>query len=164
MKYTVFFLLLLGPLFAFGQSDLGPDAERIKERLERVREARNQHLREFLDLTDAEAEAFLPRYDRFDQQRRELRRQMAGERRRPGGRRPGGPAAPADKGQLSEEEAAEALLRERRQRQELLRLQTAAEEAFLEVLPAAKVVRIEEAERAFRQKLLRRMRGMRGRN
>lgn len=122
------------------------------ERFEQIKAAREAFLKEQLALTSAESTAFFPTFWQYDAKVRKARRQAGMNRRN----------NPPDLGSLSEPEALELLRENRKRRQALLALEIEAQEAFLKILPARKVVLLYPAEKAFREKLLQRLRQRRG--
>lgn len=119
-------------------------------RFEQIRAAKEAFFREELLLSAKEAEQFFPIYWRYEGRIRRSRRQMARE---------WGKEASPD---LTEAEAKAQLLANREQRRETMVLHDEAEEAYLKVLPATKVIKIHDLERDFREKLLRRLKQSRG--
>ena len=145
-KYLLAIFMLLTSFTAYAQ----PGGR--GERFEQIKEARETFLKEELALTTEESAAFFPVFWEYDLKVRQARRKAGIDRRK---------NAP-DLGALSEAEAL-ALLRENRQRrQELLALEIEAQDAFLKILPARKVVLLPPAEKAFREKLLQRLQQRRG--
>lgn len=116
-------------------------AEQRAERFAKIKTARQAYITEALELTPAEAAAFFPVYWDYDRRMAEGRRD--GHRGRPGRKTR----------ELTEKEARGELLQRRTQRQQMLTLSLEAEDAFLEILPATKVIHLPEAEREFRRKL-----------
>lgn len=149
MKHLLIIALVV--LFT-GLVQAQPEPRPDDPRFERIQAAKEAFILEELSLTDAEADEFLPLYRRYDEQLRRYRRKfMEGRRPRPG-------QAP-----LSEEEARKRLRANRQKRTEMVALHNEAEAAYLRVLPATKVLRLEEVERAFREELLGRLRRAGGR-
>ena len=144
-KYVLIIFLSFGTLSAQGQP--GTRAERF----DRIKEAREAFLREQLALSAEESEVFFPVFWRYDSRIRKGRRDFGLDQREN--------AFALD--QLSEKEARELLLTNRKRKQEILALETEAEEAFLRILPARKVVLLHQAEKEFREKLLRRLKQQR---
>lgn len=122
------------------------------ERFEQIKEAREAFLKERLVLTAEESAAFFPTFWEYDAKVRKARRKAGMDRRN---------NAPELDG-LSESAALELIQQNRKQRQELLNLEIEAQEAFLKILPARKVVLLPPAEKAFREKLLQRLKQRRG--
>ena len=60
---------------------------------------------------------------------------------------------------LTETEARTMLLKDRTFRQEMLTLRNQTEDKLLKILPAAKIIRLPEIEKAFRKKLWERTKG-----
>jgi len=144
-KYLILFLFLIaGPTQAWGQPDRSQDSQ--EERFERIKQAKEAFLREELQLTQSEAAAFFPVYWRYETQIHNARREHRSGRKH------------KDRPALTEAQALKELMTGRQQRQDLLDLHIEAETAYLEHLPAAKVILLESTEREFREKLLRRLR------
>ncbi len=119
------------------------------ERLERVKAARQAFIAEELALSAKEAAAFFPVFWRYEEKmrsgmpRRERDKQQAGRT------------------DLTEAEALALMRSYRQHRQEMVDLKTEAENAFLKILPATKVIRLPEVEKAFRKRLWERAKGLR---
>lgn len=148
MLTTLLFILLLAPALRaqIGRGGAG-------DRFARIKAAKEAFLREELALTPAEAEAFFPVYWRYEREIRQLRPRMMGLR--------GGP--PPTSATMTETEARAKLAENRQQRRELMALHNRAEDAYLKLLPATKVILLEPAEQAFRQELLSRLKQSGGR-
>lgn len=126
-----------------------PEGEQRTERfIERIERARDAFLTEELQLSEQEAEAFLPVYRSYSKKLRQFRMDNVMERL---DRRRDSEASDTP---LSEQDALAALQRKRALRAELSQLRQEAEAAYLRVLPARKVLQIDAAERAFRSHLL----------
>ncbi|MEM1356753.1 MAG: hypothetical protein AAGF89_01035 [Bacteroidota bacterium] len=143
-------LLLLFLTFAVG---LFAQPKPDRAQFERIREAREAFISERLLLSPAEAKAFFPVFWKYDSAMRTKRKEIIGRRQQ---------HLNAASSALSEEEALKLLMARRRHRQEVLKLQLEAEDEFLRVLPAAKVARLESAEKAFREQLWEKTRQRRG--
>jgi hypothetical protein len=160
LKHLMILTLLCFGLVATAQPGTPPPSRGDGDRFERIKKARQAFIAEYLELTDAEAEAFFPIFWKYDVQMHRLKRAIF--ENRPGRRqdRRNLPPAPA----LSEEDAKKQLLEVRENRRKLLELNLEAEAAYLEVLPAAKLIQLEEAEKMFRQRLWDRAKRARRRN
>lgn len=121
--------------------------EQRGERFARIKAARQAFITEELELTTKQAEAFFPVYWDF-------------EMRMADGMKNGGPRNRQDQEpqKLTEKEARTNLLQRRTHRQQMLTLSLEAEDEFLKLLPATKVIRLPEVEREFRKKLWERTR------
>lgn len=130
------------------------------ERFERIRKARQAFIVEYLQLTDQEERAFFPVFWKHEDRIHALKKAIFESRpgRRMGRRNPGVQAP------LSEEEAHKQLLEGRENRRRLLELNLEAEAVYLEILPAAKLLQLAEAEKMFRRKLWERAKRARQRN
>lgn len=142
-------LFLMLPTLAFAQ----PGKDRPGgERFERIKAAREAFMTEELSLTKAEAKAFFPVYwtqeDKVRTARKEARTAVRQQTK----------TSP-----MTEADAKRVIELRRQEMREQLALRIAAEDAYLRVLPAAKVIRIPEAERAFRERLWEHRRQGRGR-
>ena len=124
--------------------------EQNAERFARIKAARQAFITEELKLTSAQAEAFFPVYWAYD------KRMKDGRKTGPHRGRPGESAR-----KLTEAEARTELLQRRTHRQQMITLSLEAEDEFLKLLPATKVIRLPEIEREFRKKLWDRTRGHR---
>lgn len=131
-----------------------PGAERMEgrqERQDRVQEARRAFLAERMQLTTKEAAAFFPLYDAFQQEMGQARRKRFRNLKE------------ESTGQtLTEAEARQLLdanLETEADQLAILRRSTAA---YLQVIPATKLIKLEPAERAFRRELVDRFRSGRG--
>lgn len=141
-KYLMVVFLFIGTLSV--QAQPGPRGERF----DRIKEARETFFREKLSLTAEESEAFFPIFWKYETQIRKARRSIG----------PGRQGGNLSLDNLSEQQAQELLASNRKRRKELLDLEAEAEDAFLKVLPARKVVILHRAEKEFREKLIRRLR------
>lgn len=147
MPFRTLFLLFLAFLPILAGAQTGPPPEEDdRANFPRIRAARQTFLTDYLDLTAQEAGAFFPLLWSFEDRQKALRRDALDEAIAP----------PAD---LSEAAAKKMLAERQERRRSLLVLRQEAEASFLGVLPAVKVLRLEEADRAFRRKLWQRRRG-----
>ncbi|MEM6770834.1 MAG: hypothetical protein AAF597_09645 [Bacteroidota bacterium] len=144
-KYLFIIILTVSSLALLGQPGRGG------ERFERIRAAKKALLQERLALTPQESEAFFPILWNYEERIRKARRDFGSERR----------VDVATLQALTETEAADLLAANYKRRQEVLALEHEAEMAYLEVLPARKVVLLHQAEKEFREKLLHRLRQQR---
>lgn len=112
------------------------------ERFARIKAARQAYITEELELTEKQATAFFPVYWGYDKRMNENKRD-AGPRIRPEGKTE----------ILTEAQARTKLLQRRAHRQQMLTLSLEAEDKYLKLLPATKVIRLPEVEREFRRKL-----------
>ncbi|MBC6994227.1 hypothetical protein QWY85_08095 [Neolewinella lacunae] len=154
-KYCFLFALLL--VFTLGnlaaQRQPGAPPTRLEQAQNRIHLARQAFITEKLGLTPTEVKAFFPLFWAYESRIRELKREEGWRKLR----EPGGST-------LTEAEALQHLRDERLRRQQLTKLMEEAEDKFLTVLPATKVVRLEEVEKAFRQQLWERTREWRRNN
>lgn len=124
----------------------GDQAEERGQRHERVQEARQAFLSEQMELTTKEAADFFPLYDKFEAEIRQTRKQRFKQVKKVGEQA------------LTEVEARnylQAHLEAESDKIDILRRATAA---YLKVIPATKLVKMEAAERAFRRELVKRFR------
>jgi hypothetical protein len=143
-KYLLILIILVGGTSeAFAQPGRGMDSTSRA----RIHQAREIFLKEKLELTDKEAKAFFPVFREYESK---IRR--GGKNKKQGREKGDEPAL-----ELTEEAAKQRLLTQRKQRQRKLNMRVAAEDAYLKVLPAKKLVKLERAEHEFRQKLLSRL-------
>lgn len=140
-KYLFILLIIFSGAGTLAAQPGNEDASRF----EQIRAAKEAFFREELLLSDTEAEKFFPVYWQYERRMRRARREMGGRR--------GKQAVP----DLTEAEAKAQLLANREQRRQSMEVHEEAEEAYLKVLPATKVIRLHELERDFREKLLRRL-------
>ena len=127
-------------------------AERINpeqraEQFARIKAARQAFIIEELEITEKQAAAFFPVYWDFDQRMVEDKKDIARRNR---------PDQPSKK--LTEQEARTKLLERRTQKKRIMALSLEAENNYLEILPATKVLRLPDVEREFRKKLWERTR------
>lgn len=151
-QLIILFLLCFATLQLPAQPGVG-----FKERLEargehfaKIREAREAFIAEQLELTPRQSEAFFPVFWSYEEKMRD------GMPRRD--RKDGETTAP-----LTETQALAQLRSQQAQRRQLLALKTEAEEAFLKIIPATKVIRLPEVEKEFRQRLWERAKQAKGR-
>jgi hypothetical protein len=165
--HKLFFLLLpllLSASLATAQQDGPegndrPDREHAENgapgqgeaRFARIRAARQVFITEQLALTDKEAAAFFPVYWAYDERMRSAKRAAFGNHPKVEGNT-----------SLTETEARTMLLKDRTFRQEMLTLRNQTEDKLLKILPAAKIIRLPDIEKAFRRKLWERTKGRRG--
>lgn len=116
--------------------------EQRAERFAKIRAARQAFITEELELTEKQAAAFFPVY--WDTEQRMAESKKDGARRNHPGLAPQA---------LTEQEARTELLKRRTQRQQMLTLSLEAEDKYLKILPATKVVRLPDVEREFKRKL-----------
>jgi hypothetical protein len=149
-------LILFFSLCLFGgalQAQPGSRPERADrkelwgERFAKIKAARQAYITEELELTDKETKVFFPVFWSYN------------EKLKQGG--DPGKTEDVKKTNLSEGEALEVLHGHRAQRQASLNLKIEAEEAYLKVLPARKVVLLPEVENQFRKLLWERTREVR---
>lgn len=127
-----------------------PGADRPGEaNFERIKAARQQFLIQRLELTEQEVAAFFPLFWRYDEEIRDLMRKEGPRMRdrRFGSQDP-----------LTEAEAREQLERQLDRMDRLSALKRESTEAYLKIVPAAKLIKLEEANRDFRKELLDRLR------
>lgn len=161
LKHLMFLSLLCFGFVASAQPGPPPPPPRGEgDRFERIKQARQAFISEYLELTEQEVQAFFPVFWKYEEQMHQLKKAIFEQRPgRRGGRRAADP--PPD---LSEEEAQRQLLEVRENRRKLLELNLDAEAAYLEILPAAKLIQLEEAEKLFRKRLWERAKRARQRN
>lgn len=149
MKQLICLFLLC---FATLQVQAQPGAgfkERLEargERFAKIKEAREAFIAEQLALTPKQAAAFFPVFWSYEEQLRDglPRRDRS--------------ASAAPEKPLTEAEALAQLRADRQRRQQMLDLKTKAEEDFIKIIPASKVIRLPEVEKEFRQRLWERTR------
>ena len=148
-------LILLFVGFSFVATAQG-QADNREKRHERIRQARQAFITEQLELTTAEAEAFFSVFWDFQRRLDETRKKVFRGRR----------SYAPDRGisEMTEAEAKAAVLKLQKERMQVVALSVEAENRYLTILPAKKVLRLELAERAFRKKLWERMGRERGRH
>lgn len=156
MKKYLLILILGMPIGIMAQvrNDGPPPEAEGDVRFPAIREAVEAFITERLELTEEEAQVFFPLYWAQESQRRSVRRSFLQQYRRRTGK--------SSLEDLTEAEAREFLKVKAARRRIHLEQEEAAEAAYLEVIPAVKLVRLEEAEAAFRRKLLDRVRGRKG--
>lgn len=157
MNKLLFLLLLFCTTTLFAQPGRethprGERSEQVKpgqraQRFARIKAARQAFITEELELTDKQAAAFFPVYWDFDQRTGQIKREAV-LRFRPD-------QSPKE---LSEQEARTELLQRRTKKQKMMTLSLEAEDEYLKILPATKVIRLPEVEREFRAKLWERTR------
>jgi hypothetical protein len=146
----VFSLCLLGSALQAqpgSRPQKGERKELREQRFAKIKAARQAYITEELTLTSKEIEAFFPVFWSFDEKLKKR----------------GGPAKEKDfkNTDLSEGEALEILRAHRARRQAALKMNIEAEEAYLKVLPARKVILLPEVERKFRKLLWERTKEIR---
>lgn len=163
MKTTnIFFALLaifcLGSIAAQDGPPPPPPHENIErfrqafpEGRERIEAARQSFIKQELQLTDREAERFFPLLRKYDKAMRELNKK---EYREFGLGRKG---KEKDK-PMSEADALKRINDQLAHETAMLDLRKESVEAFLEVIPASKLVKLKRAEKKFRRKLMERIR------
>lgn len=127
-----------------GQSN--ENREGMQQRHDKVKEARQAFLAERMKLTTTEAAAFFPLYEKFDTEIRQARRRRFKQ------------FQGIDEENPTEAEAQlyiQATLDAEADKIDILRRAAAA---YLEVIPATKLIKMEPAERAFRRELVKRFR------
>jgi hypothetical protein len=130
-----------------------PGTEREgKAAFERIKTARQQFLTEKLELTTKEAEAFFPLFWRYDEQMRTIMREDDPGRR---------DRRKTDNSPVSEAEARKMLEDQLARMESMTALKRESTDAYLRVIPAAKLIQLEEANREFRRELLDRLRNRR---
>jgi hypothetical protein len=151
MKQLIFVILLCLVSVATqaqpgARLDKGERKEMREERFAKIKAARQAYITEELELTNKEAEAFFPVFWSYDEKLRKgtFRNKYNGK-----------DLKDAD---LTEAEALEVLRGHQTYRQESLNQIFEAEEAFLKVLPASKVIQLPEVEKKFRKLLWERTR------
>ncbi|WP_026231574.1 hypothetical protein [Neolewinella persica] len=152
MKQLIFvFLLCLVSVAAQAQPGNRPNGadrkELREERFAKIKAARQAYITEELELTNKEADAFFPVFWSYDER---LKQEGTRNKERD--------FAPAD---LTEGEALKILRDHQARRQASLNLSIEAEDAFLKVLPARKIIQLPEVERKFRKLLWERTREIR---
>ncbi|MCX8210685.1 MAG: hypothetical protein OTI34_06550 [Lewinella sp.] len=157
MNKLLFLLLLFCTTTLFAQPNQKghPREERAEQinpeqhakRFARIKAARQAFIIEELEITEKQAAAFFPVYWDFDQRMVEDKKDIARRNR---------PDQPSKK--LTEQEARTKLLERRTQKKRIMALSLEAENKYLEILPATKVLRLPDVEREFRKKLWERTR------
>lgn len=155
-KYLLllFFISLSSISSAQPGKQAGEDAR--EKRHERIRLARQAFITEQLELTEVEVAAFFPVFWDYQEQLDDIKKE--GFR----GRRPSAPDLGIS--DMTEAEAKTAILKLQQERKRVTDLSVEAENRYLKILPAKKVLKLELAERAFRKKLWERIGRQRGRN
>ncbi len=125
--------------------------EQDAKRFARIKAARQAYIAEELELTPAESEAFFPVYWDYEKRLKERKDSNPFHGR-----------LGSNTTELTEKEARAKLLQRRATRQQILTLSLEAEDQFLKIIPANKVIRLPEIERAFRKKLWDRTRKRKG--
>lgn len=154
MTMTMTKLLLFLALFCFvctgvrAQNDARYPAssEQRGERFSRIQAARQAYLTEQLNLSDAEAKAFFPLFWTYQDRLHDARRDDERLDR-----------LSLTTTTLTEQQARQQLFGNLQRLQQGLDLRREATEKYLTVLPATKVIRINEVERNFRQQLRERI-------
>ncbi|TXF87077.1 hypothetical protein FUA23_18970 [Neolewinella aurantiaca] len=121
--------------------------EMRSERFGRIKAARQAFITEELALTAQQAADFFPVYWEYEE------RLAEGKKDGPARKTPGHATQ-----EYTEEEARTELLNRRTHKQQMLTLTLEAEDKYLKILPATKVIRLPEVEREFRKKLWERTR------
>ncbi len=124
-----------------------------EKRHERIHLARQAFITEQLALSEAEAAAFFPVFWAYEKQLEAIRKEGLH------GRRSSEPVS-----EMTEAEAKAALRKLQGERKRITDLSIEAENKYMEILAAKKVLKLEAAERAFRKKLWDRMGNHRKRN
>lgn len=143
----IFFLCLFGGAL---QAQPGNRAQRTErkelrqERFAKIKAARQAYITEELELTEKEGESFFPVFWSYEEKLKL--------------RRVGGKEKEFKNADLTEKEALEILRSHRARRQAALEMNLEAEEAYLKVLPARKVILLPEVEMKFRKLLWERTR------
>ena len=152
MKQLIFilFLCLFGGAIQAQPGNHPQRTERKElrpERFAKIKAARQAYITEELELTEKEGKAFFPVFWSYEEK---LKQSSAGSKEK------------AFKNTvLTEGEALEILHSHRARRQASLNMHMEAEEAYLKVLPARKVILLPEVERTFRKLLWERTREIR---
>jgi len=155
-KYLLLlFFMGLGSTISAQPAGQGRDDMREK-RHERIRQARQAFIAEQLELSKAEVAAFFPVFWSYQEELEKTKREGIRGRRSPS----------PDRGvsTMTEAEAKAAILKLQLKRKRLAELNVEAENKYLEILSARKVLKLELAERAFRETLWERMGRHRKRN
>jgi hypothetical protein len=118
-----------------------------QERFAKIKAARQAYITEELELTEKEGKAFFPVFWSYEEKLKQ--------------RGAGGKEKEFKNTDLTEGEALEILHSHRARRQASLNMNMEAEEAYLKVLPARKVILLPEVERKFRKLLWERTREIR---
>lgn len=138
----IFFLCLFGGALQAqpgNRPQKGERKELRKERFTKIKAARQAYITEELELTEKEGQSFFPVFWSYDEK---LRQKRAGTKEKE-----------FKNVDLTEAEALEILRNHRARRQAALNMILEAEEAYLKVLPARKVILLPEVERKFRKLL-----------
>jgi Spy/CpxP family protein refolding chaperone len=140
------FTALLGPSFAAAQEEdmPPPSGERLKE----IKAQKSAYITTRLNLTPEEAQQFWPIYNKMDEKREALRREMRELRK--GGR--------GEEQQMSEAEATTLIDKSLANRQKELDLEKSYSERFKKSIGAVKTVQLHKAEHDFNREVLRKFR------
>ena len=147
MKHFIF--LILGLMLA-----LGTQAQPQGRGSERIHEAKVVYISERLKLTEAQGRQFWPVYNRYEQEQRQIRRQYRKQR------------AAARSNPQGEAQQLRRIEDNLEQQEQLLQLKKRYKDAFLNVISAAQLAQLYDAERDFHRLLIRQLqerRGARGR-
>jgi hypothetical protein len=134
-NYILFLLIIESTGLAFSQGQRG-DATGERKGREKIKAAHAAYITERLELTSGEAEKFWPVYREYGQKRKTIRQQYREAKRN------------GDGGQALVD------LHLKIKQQEL-DLEKAYSVRFLEIIPAEKMVRLQQAENDFRKLVLR---------
>lgn len=146
----ILFLALLSWPLLNAQNEAQPG-----DRFARIKEARKAFLTEKLSLTTEEQEKFFPLFWRYEREMNSLRRSRTRAKRESGNQ---------ELAKLTEAEAREMLELQLETDKKMLQLRRRAMAEFIKVIPATKLIQLENAERTFRRQLVERVRGARDRN
>ncbi|MEM6395476.1 MAG: hypothetical protein AAF741_03950 [Bacteroidota bacterium] len=124
----------------------------IGPRMEKVRQARQAFLTQEMGLTEAEAGAFFPVFWEREAERRKMVREAREQRLRS-----------TEEDQSDEDLALQRLERLSEMQSKRAEIEDRYQDRFLKVIPPTKLLKLEPAERAFRRKLLERVRQRRAR-
>ncbi|MEM9837008.1 MAG: hypothetical protein AAF828_10925 [Bacteroidota bacterium] len=152
-------LLFLGwPQLSHGQSTEATERAgrteqpRPGKRFQRIKEARQSFLTEKMELTEAEAAQFFPVFWDFEKRLKQTRQKLFR-----GNRNKRDQAAL----NITETEARRILADNLDAERNMINIRREAMEAYLDLIPATKLLKLEPAERAFRKQLVNRVRNFR---
>ncbi len=114
---------------------------------QKIAALRRGYLKDKLQLTEEESEAFWPVYDEFKAEEKALGRSMKPKTR--------------PRKDISDEEAREMILRRLSFEKQRLELKEKYVDRMLDILPASKLIRLEKAEHSFKMEVMKRLKDRR---
>lgn len=142
MKFNIIFLyLIISSITAWSQGSGGGRPEMREKMLERVESQRVAYITSKLDLSSDESARFWPVYNEYSKKRMELRKNNRGERK--------------SEEDASEAEAKKMLELQMENQEKEVALKKNYYEKFKAILPAQKLVKLDEAEMEFNKEILR---------